>query len=114
MKRGTACLCGWQHATISSRATQALQLREHVFWTCKGPLAIRRAIQHNLPSRGGAFAAASACVAARAWVYVPYLLFEGFSSTLVLWDGGGSCLCKRLCCGVIVQAVCERVLCVLG
>jgi len=45
MKRGTACPRGWQHAAASSRATQALQLREHVFWTCTEASAIRRAIQ---------------------------------------------------------------------
>jgi hypothetical protein len=49
MKRGTACPCGWQHSAASPRATQVLQLREHVFWTCTGASAIRRAIQHNLP-----------------------------------------------------------------
>ena len=32
------------------------------------------------------------------WVYVTHLLCEGVG-TIVLWDGGGSCLCKRLCCG---------------
>jgi hypothetical protein len=35
------------------------------------------------------------------WDYVIYLLCEGVG-TIVLWDEGGSCLCKRLCCGVIV------------
>jgi hypothetical protein len=49
MKRGTACPCGWQHSSALPRAIQALQLREHVFWTCTGASAIRRAIQHNLP-----------------------------------------------------------------
>ena len=49
MKRGTACPCGWQHSAASPRATQALQLREHVFWTCTEASAIIRAIQHNLP-----------------------------------------------------------------
>jgi len=49
MKRGTACPCGWQHSATSPRAAQALQLREHVFWTCTGASAIRRAIQHSLP-----------------------------------------------------------------
>jgi len=66
IKRGTACPCGWQHAATSSRAAQALQLREHVLWTCTGALAIGRTIQRNGP-RGGA-AAASACVSARACV----------------------------------------------
>ena len=49
MKRGTTCPCGWQHAAASSRYTQALQLREHFFWTCTGASAIRRAIKHNSP-----------------------------------------------------------------
>jgi hypothetical protein len=30
-------------------------------------------------------------------------LCEGVG-TFVLWDGGGRCLCKRLCCGVIVAS----------
>ena len=38
MKQGTASLCGWQYAAALSHATQALQLREHDFWTCKGLL----------------------------------------------------------------------------
>jgi len=38
-------------AALSRIATccTALQLQEHVFWTCTGASAIRRAIQHNLP-----------------------------------------------------------------
>ena len=36
-------------------------------------------------------------------VYVTYLLCEGVG-TIVLWDGGGSCLSKRLCCGMIVAS----------
>ena len=46
---GDSLPCGWQHSSASPRAAQALQLREHVFWTCPGASAIRRAIQHNLP-----------------------------------------------------------------
>jgi len=46
MKGGTTCPCGWQHAAASSSDTQALQLREHIFWICTGASAIRRAIQH--------------------------------------------------------------------
>ena len=49
MKRGTSCPCGWQHSAASPRDSQALQLREHVFWTFTGASAIRRAIQNNLP-----------------------------------------------------------------
>ena len=49
MKRGTACPCGWRRKAASSRAAQALQLWEHVFWTSTGASAIRRAIQHNIP-----------------------------------------------------------------
>ena len=41
--------CGWQHAAASSHAAQALQLREHVFWTYTEASAIRPAIQLNLP-----------------------------------------------------------------
>ena len=37
------------------------------------------------------------------WVSVAHLLCEAVG-TIVLWDGGGSCLCKRLCCGVIVAS----------
>ena len=32
-----------------------------------------------------------------------YLLCEGVG-TIVLRDGGGSCLCKHLCCGLIVAS----------
>jgi hypothetical protein len=35
------------------------------------------------------------------WVNATYLLCEGVG-TIVLWDGGGSCLCKHLCCRMIV------------
>ena len=38
------------------------------------------------------------------WVYVTYLLWEGHG-TIVLCDEGGSCLCKRLCCGVKYRLV---------
>ena len=36
------------------------------------------------------------------WVYVTHLLCEGVG--IVLWDGGGSYLCKRLCFGVTVAS----------
>jgi len=65
MKKGTACPCGRQHATASRPcATQAQQLREHVFWNCTGALAIRRATQRNL-SEGVIAFAATACVTDR-------------------------------------------------
>ena len=48
MKRGAACLCGLQHAAVSSRAAQALQQQKHIFWTCTRASAIRWVIQHNL------------------------------------------------------------------
>jgi len=64
---GTACPCDWQHSAASPRAAQALhvavQLREHVFWTCTRASAIRRAIQQPPSFRA---AATTACVAARA------------------------------------------------
>ena len=65
MKKGTACPCGRQHATASRPcATQAQQLREHVFWNCTGALAIRLATQRNL-SEGVIAFAATACVTDR-------------------------------------------------
>ena len=45
----------------------------------------------------------SVIVDAVGWVYVTHLLCEGVG-TIVLWHGGGSCLYKRLCCGVIVAS----------
>ena len=40
------------------------------------------------------------------WVYVTHLLCEGDGTVqhVVLRDGEGSCLCKRLCCGLIVAS----------
>jgi len=37
------------------------------------------------------------------WVCITHLLCEGIG-TVVLRDGEGSCLCKRLCCGLIVAS----------
>ena len=44
----------------------------------------------------------SVIVDAVGWVYVTHLLCEGVG--IVLWDGGGSYLCKRLCFGVTVAS----------
>ena len=60
--RKVALCCVVHSAGASPRATQALQLRGHVFCTCTGALAIRRAIQYKPPDQ------CSCCHNMHAWL----------------------------------------------
>ena len=62
MKRETACPCGWQHSAASPRAAQALQLREHILWTCTDASYSHQASHITQPS---SFRAAATMATAR-------------------------------------------------
>ena len=101
MKQGTACPCGWQHAAASSRATQALQLREAACLLDLHRGFIHHASRTTQPPRGGA-TAASACVAARAEDELNRIVPAGRSACV-----GGGRLIRLLVVGCL-KCVAER------
>ena len=50
MRLGTTCACGWSQDQTAPSPARATQVREHVFWGCTSAQAIRRTLQHNLPT----------------------------------------------------------------